>query len=55
MKATAHMLNDELHITSTFDVILEDYNIDIPKIMMYKIAETITVTVEIKLNKRDNE
>ena len=55
MKATAHMLNDELHITSTFDVTLEDYNIDIPKIMMYKIAETITVTVEIKLNKRDNE
>lgn len=55
MKAAAHMLNDELHITSTFDVALEDYNIDIPKIMMYKIAETITVTVEIKLNKRDNE
>jgi len=55
MKATAQMINDELHISSTFDVALEDYDIDIPKIMMYKIAETIAVTVEIKLNKRDNE
>ena len=55
MKANAQMINDELHISSTFDVALEDYEIDIPKIMMYKIAETIKVTVEIKLNKRDNE
>jgi len=55
MKATAKMKNDELHISSTFDVALEDYDIEIPKIMIYKIAETIAVTVEIKLNKRDNE
>ena len=55
MKSNAQMINDELHISSTFDVALEDYEIDIPKIMMYKIAETIKVTVEIKLNKRDNE
>ena len=55
MKAIVQMINDELHISSAFDVALEDYDIDIPKIMMYKIAETIKVTVEIKLNKRDNE
>ena len=55
MKATAHMINEELYITSTFDVALEDYDIDIPKIMMYKIAELIKVVVEIKLQKRTDE
>ena len=55
MKANAKMKNDELHISSTFDVALKDYDIDIPKIMIYKIAETIAVTVEIKLSKRNNE
>ena len=55
MKATAQMKNDELHITSTFDVVLEDYAIDIPKIMMYKIAEVINVVVDIKLQNKNNE
>ena len=55
MKATAHMINDELHISSTFDVALEDYDIDIPKIMMYKIAELIQVVVDMKLQNRTNE
>ena len=55
MKATAHMINDELHISSTFDVALEDYDIDIPKIMMYKIAEVIQVVVDMKLQNRTNE
>ena len=55
MKANAKMINDELHISSNFDVALKDYDIDIPKIMIYKIAETIAVTVEIKLSKRNNE
>lgn len=55
MKATAHLINEELYITSTFDVALDDYDIDIPKIMMYKIAELIKVVVEIKLQKRTDE
>ena len=55
IKANAKMINGELHISSTFDVALKDYDIDIPKIMIYKIAETIAVTVEIKLSKRNNE
>ena len=44
-----------LYITSTFDVALEDYDIDIPKIMMYKIAEVIQVVVDMKLQNRTDE
>ena len=55
MKATAQMINDELHISSNFDVALEDYDIDIPKIMMYKIAEVIQVVVDMKLQNRSDE
>ena len=55
MKATTQMINDELHISSTFDVALEDYDIDIPKIMMYKIAEVIQVVVDMKLQNRIDE
>ena len=55
MKATAQMINEDLYITSTFDVALEDYNIDIPKIMMYKIAEVIKVMVDMKLQNRTDE
>jgi hypothetical protein len=55
MVAYAQIINGELHISSTFDVVLEDYDIDIPKIMMYKIAEVIKVAVDIKLQNRYNE
>lgn len=55
MKATAQMIKDELHISSTFDVNLEDYDINIPKIMMYKIAEVIQVVVDMKLQNRIDE
>ena len=55
MKATAQMINDELHISSTFDVALDDFDIDIPKIMMYKIAEVIQVVVDMKLQNRTYE
>lgn len=55
MVAYAQIINGELHISSTFDVVLEDYDIDIPKIMMYKIAEIIKVAVDIKLQNRYNE
>ena len=55
MKATIQMINDELHISSDFDVAIEDYDIDIPKIMMYKIAEVIQVVVDMKLQNRNDE
>ena len=38
-------------IEADFFVKLEDYNIQIPKIVMYKIAEEILVKVNIDLNK----
>ena len=37
-------------ISSTFTVKLEDYNIKIPKILIYNIAEEIKVKVNIDLN-----
>ena len=55
MTAIVQMINDELHISSTFDVALEEYDIDIPKIMMYKIAEVIQVVVDMKLQNRTDE
>ena len=39
----------KLQISSNFQLQLEDYAIDIPKIMMYKIAEVIDVEVDFNL------
>ena len=41
--------NNIVNISAKFIVRLEDYNIDIPRIVMYKIAEEIDVEVNIKL------
>ena len=38
-----------VEITSEFSVKLEDFNIKIPKIVMYKIADVIQINVNIKL------
>ena len=43
--------NNKINITTSFVVRLEDYNIDVPKIVMYKIAEEILVTINIDLKK----
>ena len=37
---------DSLHMQATFPVKLEDYNIKIPKIVFYNIAETVEVEVQ---------
>ena len=42
---------DVVTIKADFSIKLEDYNIDIPKIVIYNIAETIDVNVDIKLKK----
>lgn len=42
--------NNTVNISARFIVKLKDYNIEIPKILMYKIAEDIAVDVNIKLN-----
>ena len=42
---------DIVNIKADFSIKLEDYNIDIPKIVIYNIAETIDINVDIKLKK----
>ena len=42
--------NESVKILSEFKVKLEDYNISIPTIVMYKIAEEILINIEIALN-----
>ena len=42
--------NESVKILSEFKVKLEDYNISIPTIVMYKIAEEILINIEIVLN-----
>ena len=42
--------NESVEILSEFKVNLEDYNISIPTIVMYKIAEEILINIEIELN-----
>ena len=41
--------NDSVMIEATFTIQLKDYNIKIPKIVMYNIAEEIEVTIKAKL------
>ena len=41
--------NDSVMIDATFTIQLKDYNIKIPKIVMYNIAEKIEVTIKAKL------
>ncbi len=38
-----------MDISAEFVIELEDYNVDIPRIVMYKIAEEIKLKVNIKL------
>ena len=40
---------DKVDISAEFVIELEDYNVDIPRIVMYKIAEEIKLKVNIKL------
>ena len=55
MTATIFLKDEKLNISSQFDIVLDDFNIDIPKIMMYKIAEVINVNIEMNLQKLSNE
>lgn len=45
------IINNTVHITADLIIKLEDYNIPIPKIVMYKIAEEIDINIDIKLEK----
>jgi hypothetical protein len=55
MTTTISLKDEKLNISSQFDIVLDDFNIDIPKIMMYKIAEVINVNIEMNLQKLSNE
>lgn len=49
--ATVWMEEEQLSLESSFIIKLEDYNIDIPKIVMYNIAEEIDVKLKMQLPK----
>ena len=51
VEASVWMQDEELHLISKFGVKLADYQIDIPKIVMYNIAEEVVVTVQMQLSK----
>lgn len=55
LQSSIQQTGDDIQISSEFEVVLNDFDIDIPKIMMYKIAEVIQVTVTMNLQKIDNE
>lgn len=46
-----HHSENELNISANFIVKLEDYNIKIPKLVLYNIAEEIEVKVSVQLKK----
>lgn len=41
-----HIRGDSLHMQATFPIKLEDYNIKIPKVVFYNIAEIVDVNVQ---------
>jgi hypothetical protein len=49
------MQNGVLNLESEFKISLEDYDIDIPKIVFYNIAEVIDVQIKMELKKIENE
>jgi polyisoprenoid-binding protein YceI len=49
VKGSVVVSNDSVMIDATFTIQLKDYNIKIPKIVMYNIAEKIEVTIKAKL------
>ena len=55
LTSSVQLVNNTLNLKSTFDIALEDHKIDIPKIMLYKIAEVINVNIEMSLQKKSNE
>jgi polyisoprenoid-binding protein YceI len=52
IKSTLIISSGQVHIESKFNVLLEDHNIKIPKIVMQKIATEIAVEVKADLKKK---
>ena len=49
IKGSLVKVNDNVIINANFTILLKDYNIKIPRIVMYKIAEEIDVSITAKL------
>lgn len=45
------MIDNKINISSNFVILLKDYKIKVPKIVMYNIAEEIKISISASLNK----
>lgn len=52
IKSLLEIDGDKIRVQATFEIPLSDHNITIPKIVLQKIAEEVTVTVEAELIKK---
>ena len=53
MIATLFEESQHLKLNASFVIKLEDYDIDIPTVVMYKIAEEIEIDIRMQLNKKE--
>ena len=51
--ATLFEESQHLKLNASFVIKLEDYDIDIPTVVMYKIAEEIEIDIRMQLNKKE--
>jgi polyisoprenoid-binding protein YceI len=52
IKGTVRVINDKIQVKAEFNVLLEDHQIKIPKVVNQKIAESIAVSVTAELTKK---
>jgi hypothetical protein len=50
MSGTINIKGDEVHLVSKFEVKLTDHKIEVPRLVIQKIAESILVDVDIIYN-----
>lgn len=51
VKATVSMKEEKLELTANFPIRLADYQIEIPKLVFYNIAEVVDVSIQMNLSK----
>jgi hypothetical protein len=51
LTATISMKSEELELTANFPIRLVDYQIEIPKLVFYNIAEVVDVSIQMNLSK----
>ena len=50
IEASVWIQDEELYLISKFGIKLADFQIDIPKIVIYNIAEEVVVTIQMQLS-----